>query len=120
MSAMKKEFGGVKIEKTVADVDKELGSLYKESYQQTIDFGGHPNERGLSGSLRLKEDPGKKEFQPLYLHENQIYIMHAMQASAKIGICCLNIFQSIFCERFMLLGIKERILQLRGSEWIFS
>lgn len=120
MSAMKKAFMGVNIENAVGAVDKELGRLYKELYQQTIDFGGHPNERGLSGSLRLEESSVKREFQGIYLHADPLYIMHAMKASAQIGICCLHIFQSIFRERFMLLGLQERILQLRGSEQIFS
>jgi hypothetical protein len=49
-------FTASKVEKSVADTDAKLGAIYKQLYQSTIDFGGHPNERAVSGSLAKDEN----------------------------------------------------------------
>jgi hypothetical protein len=48
--AMKKAFLGVEVEQTIEATDKELARIYKELYERTIDFGGHPNLRGVVSS----------------------------------------------------------------------
>jgi hypothetical protein len=40
LRAMKKAFLGVEVEETVVATDKELGRVYKELYERTIDYGG--------------------------------------------------------------------------------
>lgn len=37
----------------------------------------------------------KKELQPIYLHAHELYMMNAFLEAARVGFCCLHIFQYI-------------------------
>jgi hypothetical protein len=115
MTAVRKAFQAASIEKTIADKDAKLGEIYKQLYQSTIDFGGHPNERGVSTNL-LQQD---QAFLGIYLHANELAIANCFKSVALTGLTCLNIFQHIFEARFSLLGLKERLFALRTCEQQF-
>ena len=57
LRAIKKAFLGVEVEETVVATDKGLGRVYKELYERTIDFGGHPNTRGVVSNMLFQELP---------------------------------------------------------------
>jgi hypothetical protein len=115
---VRNEFSAASIEKTVTEAEAKLGQIYKELYQRTTDFGGHPNERGVSSNMKLEESANKKEFLQIYLHA-ELYILGYFEEVARAGFCCLHIFQHIFKERFSILGLKDRLFALREFEQPF-
>ena len=114
LRAMKKAFLGVEVEHTILATDKELARIYKDLYERTIDFGGHPNLRGVISNMLLNEAPDKRQLQPIYLHANESTVLHALKTTAQVGVCSLHLFQHILPERFMLLGIREKLIELRN------
>jgi hypothetical protein len=117
---MKKAFSASNVEKTVTEAEAKLGEIYKELYQRTIDSGGHPNERGVTSNMLLEESADKKELQQIYLHANELHILNSFEEVARVGFCCLHIFQHIFKERFSILDLKDRLFALRGFEQQFK
>ena len=41
---------------TIASCDARLGKIFDVFYQQSIEYGGHPNEQAIMGSLRIQEN----------------------------------------------------------------
>jgi hypothetical protein len=114
LKAMKKAFLGPEVEQTIVAKDKELGPVYKDLYERTIDFGGHPNLRGVVSNMLLKETADKRELQPVYLHADETIVLHALKTTAQVGVCSLHLFQHVLAERFLLLGIREKLIELRN------
>jgi hypothetical protein len=97
---MKKAFLGVEVEQTIFGTDKELGRVYKDLYERTIDFGGHPNLRGVLSNMLLSKTADKQQLQPIYLHASETTVLHALKTTAQVGVCSLHLFQHVFPERF--------------------
>jgi len=112
---MKKAFLGVEVEQTILATDKELARIYGELYERTIDFGGHPNLRGVLSNMMWNEGNEKRELQQIYLHANETTVLHALKTTAQVGMCSLHLFQHVFPERFSLLQIRDRLTQLRAG-----
>jgi hypothetical protein len=100
LRAMKKAFLGVEVEQTIFGTDKELGRVYKDLYERTIDFGGHPNLRGVLSNMLLSKTADKQQLQPIYLHASETTVLHALKTTAQVGVCSLHLFQHVFPERF--------------------
>jgi hypothetical protein len=77
---------------TIAGTDAKLRDIYRQLYQSTIDFGGHPNERGLSSNLLKNEEA----FLGVYLSASGLAVANCFKSVALAGLTCLNIFQHIF------------------------
>src|SRR5262245_31027846 len=84
-------------------------------YQRCIEYGAHPNEQAIMGSLQLKEGTDRVEVLQIYLHEDGAALRAAVKGTAEIGLCALCIFQhvSVFTARFELLGLKQELQSLR-------
>jgi hypothetical protein len=114
LKAMKKAFQGVEVEQTIVQTDTELGRIYKALYERTIDFGGHPNLRGVLSNMLMEESAEKRQLQPIYLHANETTVLHALKTTAQIGLCSLFLFQHVFPERFLLLQLRPKLTELRS------
>ncbi|NQW13916.1 MAG: hypothetical protein HQ479_06625 [Rhodobacter sp.] len=53
----RKEFSNGTIARHLTSADPTLGGIYTELYNRTIDYGGHPNERGMSMSTDIVDLP---------------------------------------------------------------
>jgi hypothetical protein len=115
LAAVRREFQAVKIEQVVASVDPSLGRIYSQLYQTAIDFGGHPNERGVTSNMQMKDADDVRHVMHLYLHGDGIQLQHALKLTAQTGLCSLHILQHIFAERFALIGLRDRLMQLQTS-----
>jgi len=72
---------------TLKDRDANLYKTIDDLYERTIDFGAHPNERAISGSMRLKEENDRNTFQLIYLHGGDaISLEHALKTTAQIYV----------------------------------
>ncbi len=94
--------------------NRHAADVFDQLYQQCIDLGGHPNERGVTGSLEIidREDGGK-EFLQVYLHCDGLRMDHTLLMAQRVGVCALEVFQEVYPERFELLGVRHDLLRLR-------
>ncbi len=113
MKAVKREFTVSNIRVTIGKANQHAAKVFDELYQRTIDFGAHPNERSITGSLAIIEQNDRKEFQQMYLHGDGLTLDHALKTTAQTGLCALEIFQEVFAARFELLGVRTELLELR-------
>lgn len=110
----KNEFKYSKVINTLQLVDPAISKTTKLLYDRTIDFGGHPNERAITSSMKVIEKDGRTEFQQLYLVGNNKILIHGLKSTAQIGLCALYILRHIFKERFDILGITQKMDQYRS------
>jgi hypothetical protein len=103
-----------KVQKTVAAVNRHAGERFKKFYQQTIDFGGHPNERSVTGSMKMqKQAGGRRIMLAIMQHGDGLQLDAILKATAQCGLCSLEILQGVFNPRFELLGVNAAMLELR-------
>jgi hypothetical protein len=96
--------------------DAKLHKTIALLYERTIDFGGHPNERAMTGNVRLTESKDESTFSTAYLHGDALSLSleHAIKTTAQIGLGSLITFEHIFKDRFRLLGIDIELQMLRS------
>lgn len=105
----RKEFTGGAVVRAVKKVDQRLGEIYETLYDLTIQFGGHPNEKTVTQSLKLNITPGETRLDQIYLQGDGTILDHWIITGNRIGICVLKIFEHVHHERFKKLNVKARI-----------
>ena len=105
---MRKEFQGATVQGAIEATDAGLGDFYSELYERAIDFGGHPNAKGVTASMRLEDD----SYFGIYLHGDDLVLHHCLDSTARTGLCSLCLFSHMLPERFTTLGIAERFYEL--------
>jgi hypothetical protein len=105
----RREFTGGAIMRAVKKVDQRLGEIYEMLYDRTIQFGGHPNEKTVTQSLKLDIKPGETRIDQIYLQGDGSILDHWIRTANQIGICVLKIFEHVHHERFRKLNAKKRI-----------
>jgi hypothetical protein len=111
--AIKRKFKIATIRETIEGTNRHAAEAFEKIYQHTIDFGAHPNERAITGSSQITEGEGRKEITQIYLHCDGLEHDLALKTTAQAGICALEILQCAFDARFKLLGVREKLLELR-------
>ena len=110
--AMRTEFTHRKISDTLATADATLGKIYEYLYEMTIDYGAHPNERGVFSSSAIERSPSEKNqyrVVHVYLHGNGPKLDGHLKMAAQIGLCALQIARLISPERIQALGIQTQL-----------
>lgn len=110
---VRQEFTHAAVMGTLQARDRSLQPIIQQLYERSIDFGAHPNERAITGSMTIQRKPGRVELQQIYLHGDSLSLDHGLKTTAQVGLGSLCIFQHIFLERFRILGIQDMIDQLR-------
>jgi hypothetical protein len=110
---VRQEFTNAGVMATLRNKDASLFPIIEQLYERSIDFGAHPNERAITGSMTIERQPGCVEIQQIYLHGDSPSLDHGLKTTAQVGLGSLCIFQHIFLQRFRLLGIQDMIDQLR-------
>ena len=95
--------------RSVKAVDATLGGIYETLYDQLIQFGGHPNEKTISGSLKLDVTPEQTLLSQVYLQGDGHHLDHSIHTANQIGICILKIFEKVHPARFEALKAGPRI-----------
>ena len=100
---------------TVAKCDGRLGTVFDTLYERAIDFGGHPNERAIMGSLKIEKGRERIEVQQIYLHADGPALRAAVKTTAEAGLCALFVLQNVsaLTTRFQILGLREEMQALR-------
>ncbi len=110
---VRREFQHVTVMQTLEAVDPDLHRIIAALYERTIDFGAHPNERAVTGSMVMEREPGRVEIQQIYLHGDSLALDHAIKTTAQVGLGSLCVLQHIFRQRFEILGLRDVIDELR-------
>ena len=105
----KGEFATWKVMKTLQGIDEWLYKVTSQLYENTIDWGAHPNERAISSSMKIIKEENKTEFKQLYLSGDTPQLAFGLKSTARVGLCSLFIFRHIFRERFDLISISEEM-----------
>ena len=113
MKTQKDAFWHRKVLESVTAANVHAGERFEKLYQLTIDFGGHPNERSITGNMKIVDEPGKRTMLTIMQHEDGIQLDHALKTVARCGMTSLEMLQAVFPARFELLGISAAMLELR-------
>jgi hypothetical protein len=115
MEEQKKAFSFNKVATSVAAADRAGGDRYQFLYQRTIDLGGHPNERSVTGNLRVVDDSDgeTRTFLNVLLHDDGVALDLALKTVAQCGVTALEILETVFRARFMLLGVNAALTDLK-------
>lgn len=106
---VKREFIQARVRDAIKSLSDEIANRYQYLYDETISWGAHPNEKALTTSVRIIDEPAEKvkNLQVIVLpHGGNIHKL-ALRRCAQVGLCVLEIFALIYPERFQLLGIED-------------
>ena len=78
-------------------------------YDRTIQFGGHPNEKTVTQSLRLDIKPEQTLIEQVYLQGDGHILDHWIYTANQIGICVLKVFEHVHHARFGKLNVRAKI-----------
>jgi hypothetical protein len=102
-------FSNTKISEHISTAGTKLKKIYDQLYQQSIDYGAHPNERGFSINTNIGESDGMISLDQVYLQADGIPLDHALKSLSRVGCWCLSVYQLLYKTRWELLGIKKRL-----------
>ena len=102
-----------KVKKTVEVANGDAAERFEKLYQWAIDFGGHPNERSVTGNMKIVEGEDRREMLAIMQHGDGLQLDAALVGTARCGMCALEILQAVFNARFELLGINAAMRELR-------
>ena len=116
-NALRKNFEISTITNAISGFDKNLSGIFKDMYDRSIDFGGHPNPHGMLGSSNIDKDNDEQitSMSTFALAINPKTIEFAMHKVAQVGLTTLCIFELMFKGKFELLGIRAKIDALKES-----
>ncbi|WP_101757335.1 hypothetical protein [Oceanicoccus sp. KOV_DT_Chl] len=102
------EFSHGNVMKSVKN--KKLNEITRQLYGRCIDYGAHPNEASVFSSMMIdRSEKGKAHLKQTYLTcEGQI-MAFTVKTAKTVGVCVLDIFLTIWKERFQIVGIDEKL-----------
>jgi hypothetical protein len=115
MKACRKEFMHTKVIGSLAEHHPRLHASIEVIYERTIDYGAHPNQRGLATSTKMVDTEGDSLVRVAQLQGAGPEMDMTMQAAADVGVGALSIFEKIFEARFQSQVIDAELKLLRGS-----
>lgn len=113
LKASRKAFRHEDVATSVTSANMHAGKRFEDMYQRMIDFGGHPNERSVTGNMQMVEEPDRRVMLAVMLHGDNIYLDHALKTVAQCGMISLELLETVYAAKFELLGIKAAMLDLR-------
>jgi hypothetical protein len=107
------EFMWKKIIGALTAKSEEIGSLFSRFYEQTIDYGAHPNERGFSLNSEVAiTDGGEKRFSTVYLQSDGLALDLGLKSAAQVGLLVLSAAALIDPARMQQLGIDLDLAEM--------
>lgn len=99
-TAVRNKFAYGKIKKTIEEANRDVGKVFVGLYERFIEFGGHPNARSITGSLKITDESSRRVYKHIYLHRDGPAANYGLMSTAQAGVCALEILQEAFRERF--------------------
>jgi hypothetical protein len=113
MKASRDALTHAKVLATVTAVNRHAAKRFENLYQHAIDFGGHPNERSVTGNMKMVEEADRRVMLAVMQHADGPELDMALITTARCAMCALEILQGAFNARFELLGVNAAMLVLR-------
>jgi len=111
--SLRTEFMLTKIIGVLAVASEELGSTFSKLYEQTIDYGAHPNERGVSlNSELVMKEGNERHFSAIFLQGNGPALDLGLKNAAQVGLLVLSIAALIDPARVQRLGIDQNLAEM--------
>lgn len=109
-----KTFKPAKMIESLKKESEDLGDRAKLLYDQTIDFGAHPNPSAFYSDVEWQDSQNQKyTFHWItHLKKDPAAFVFCSDALIKTGAVVLAIFRLIFKECFQILGLSEEIDEL--------
>lgn len=115
------EFGVGPVRRSHEAVDAETAKQLHWLYKQTIEFGGHPNQLSMFSAMGRAEDGKQVQFQIGILYPQPVPLIMTLRMAVAIGIGALKAFARIFPERFVIVGLDNKIGNLvAGLNTVFK
>jgi hypothetical protein len=99
VAEVRKQFTNKAVREAIAKDDEPLSKVYQELYERSIDFGAHPNEKGVLGSV-VPGSINTGTLQVTMLAGDSIQLQHGLKNCAQTAVCALKIFNLIFRVQF--------------------
>jgi hypothetical protein len=115
MEASRNALSHNKVKKTIEAANQHAAERFETLYQGAIDFGAHPNERSVTGNMKIVEDEGRRVMLAIMQHGDGPQLDAALVGTARCGMCALEILQGAFNARFELLGINAAMREVRSG-----
>lgn len=113
MKKVKSAFKISSVRKSIHAANSFGEDVFGLLYERSIDFGGHPNERAITGSLSHVEEEARSNYRLSLLQGDGLPLDHALKSAAQAGVCALDILGDVFSARYELLGVRERMPALK-------
>ena len=112
--SVRTEFLLKKIIEVLTVSSEDLGYIFSKLYEHTIDYGAHPNERGVSLSSEVViTDGGEKRFSAIYLQRDGLALDLGLKNAAQVGLWALSVAALIDPARVQRLGIDQGLAEMR-------
>jgi hypothetical protein len=109
----KQAFSHRKVLASVRAANRHAGDRFETLYQQTIDFGAHPNQLSVTGHMAIVDEADRREMRAIYLHGDGLALDMALKTTARCGVCSLELMQCVYNARFELLGVNAAMPHLK-------
>jgi hypothetical protein len=97
-------------------LDAPTAAAMKHLYDDTITFGGHPNQGGVAASLRIdRSQPDEVTVNVGVLQPGTLAAAAALKASVDVTVGIAKTVGLIYPERFRIMSVDEEIDQLARS-----
>jgi len=111
----RQEFSAGNVRKTHEAVDADAARLLHSLYETLIDFGAHPNQRGVLGAIKREEDEEKVTFNVAILQPDPLRMMMTLKVAVAVACGVLRIFGHLYPERFAIVGLDYDVCQLEAD-----
>lgn len=111
----KKAFAHREVLQTITTANRHAGKRFEELYERTIDLGGHPNERSVTGNTKMVNTLSERTMLAIMQHGDGIELDFGLKNVALCGMVSLEMLQIVFNARFEILGINAGLLELRKA-----
>lgn len=108
----KTEFRVSSVRATHEAVDADVAAIFQQLYDETIEFGAHPNEQGILAAISHDGTAAPPRLNVQILSDNNVLIAAAMQRAIEIGIGVLKTYELIFSDQFRAASLDRETWQL--------
>jgi hypothetical protein len=100
MKASKSAFQHIQVAQSVKAANIHAGDRFEMLYQRAIDFGGHPNERSVTGSMKMTKQEDRREMLAVMIHGDDAAFNSGLKSVAQCAMVSLEMLNCSTCVSF--------------------
>jgi len=109
----KNEFTPRTIFPELREKSPEVAKVAGELYERSIDYGAHPNARGVLTTMTHEEGDTEDSFSFAYLTGDGLPLRFVLKSWSQNAICAFDLLGLVFPKRFHELGLVQRSMPMR-------